>query len=176
MVKAAILNNTILSNFSSLSRMDIIKAVFDEHHTSKDVFDEIIRGIERGYSFLHQVKEVLYPISRDGWLIIEGLKDLEDYRLYAEFLRKINPGEASCVVIAHREGWIFVSDDREARKVAESLGLKTSGTLGILKVAIDKKIISVKEGDFLLDLMIKRGYRSPIRRMDELLKKEKKPD
>lgn len=168
MDKVVVLNNTVLSAFSSILRMDIVKTVFDEHHTSKDVFDEVIRGIKRGYDFLHQVREAFYPINQDGWLIIDGLKDLEDYRLYVELLRKIDPGESSCIVIAYREDWIFVSDDKEARNVAEALGVKISGTLGILKVAIDKKMVSVEEGDFLLNLMIKRGYRAPIRRMSDL--------
>ncbi|MEW6606770.1 MAG: DUF3368 domain-containing protein [bacterium] len=172
MSKIAILNNTVLSNFSSVNRLDLIKFAFDEYYTSKDVVDEVSIGIKRGYDFLQQVRENIYPLNKNGWLRIENIRKLSDYKLYDKLLKTVSRGEASCIVIAYQKGWIFVSDDKDARIIADSFGVKISGTLGILKIAIDKGIISIKEADFLLDLMIKRGYRAPIRNIREILEVE----
>lgn len=48
-------------------------------------------------------------------------------------------------------------------------GVEISGTLGILKVAVEEGKLSTKEADEVLQEMIRGGYRSPIQSVKELL-------
>lgn len=47
--------------------------------------------------------------------------------------------------------------------------MEISGTLGILKVAVEEGKLSTKEADEVLQEMIRGGYRSPIQSVKELL-------
>jgi predicted nucleic acid-binding protein len=49
--KKIIVNNTVLSNFASVSRLDLLEKIFDEIYISLEVYDEIKNGIEKGYLF-----------------------------------------------------------------------------------------------------------------------------
>jgi len=68
----------------------------------------------------------------------------------------------------HRHG-LFMTDDRKARQVALELGIKITGTLGILVVAVERRKITLEEANRLLAAMIENGYRSPVDELDSLL-------
>jgi len=61
-----------------------------------------------------------------------------------------------------------VTDDRKARQVALEMGVKVTGTLGILVMVVELKIISIDEAEDLLAQMIEFGYRSPIDKLSNL--------
>ena len=78
-------------------------------------------------------------------------------------------GEATGIAISKERKLTFFSDDKVARKVARDMGVKISGTIGVLKVAVEEGRISVEEADEVLHRMVKGGYRSPIRSIREVL-------
>ena len=54
----------------------------------------------------------------------------------------INDGEAASIILAVEEDTgLIILDDKDARKIAEKLGLKVMGTAGILLLAKKKGII-----------------------------------
>jgi predicted nucleic acid-binding protein len=71
--------------------------------------------------------------------------------------------------MAKERNLIFFSDDRKARRVAQDHGVEISGTLGLLKLAVEEGTLSIGEADEVLNRMIDGGYYSPIRSIDELL-------
>ncbi|MEW6097112.1 MAG: hypothetical protein AB1567_11425 [bacterium] len=81
-------------------------------------------------------------------------------------------GEASCLAIALHRRWLFLTDDKDARKLARKVGVFISGTLGILKIGVERELISLETGNQLLKRMMEANYRSPIRDLTELFKKE----
>jgi len=62
-----------------------------------------------------------------------------------------------------------MTDDRKARQVALDLGIKITGTLGILVVAVERRKISLEEANRLLKAMVESGYRSPVDELGSLL-------
>lgn len=62
-----------------------------------------------------------------------------------------------------------MTDDREARTTAQSLGVAVSGTLGTLANLVRGKAITLAEADTLLLQMMRHGYRSPVQTLSELL-------
>jgi predicted nucleic acid-binding protein len=77
-------------------------------------------------------------------------------------------GEASSIAVAKVRGLIFACDDKVARREASLLGVRLTGTLGILKKALRKKILSLKEADQILNTMIAHGFYSPVRSIKEI--------
>lgn len=78
------------------------------------------------------------------------------------------PGVVEELDRGHRLGYVL-TDDRAARKTARLLGVRLSGTLGVLARLVDAGRISVAEADQLLGAMLRSGYRSPISSISELL-------
>jgi predicted nucleic acid-binding protein len=78
-------------------------------------------------------------------------------------------GESSSIAVAKTRSFVFACDDRVARREAIFLGVRLTGTIGILIKAVRKKIINQKQADELLKLMIAHGFYSPINSIKEVL-------
>ena len=85
----------------------------------------------------------------------------EELRFFRSLPRRLHHGEASCLAIAWRRNWAFLTDDGLARKTARTWGILVSGTLGLLIQAVKHGLLTAEEGDGLLGEMITRGYRTP---------------
>ena len=86
-----------------------------------------------------------------------------------KFAETLGHGEASCLALAQERGWLILTDDLRARRMARRLGLDVTGTLGILALAVEEGILDLAAGDQLLNQMIAEGYRSPYGSLTELL-------
>ncbi len=83
----------------------------------------------------------------------------------------LDKGERACIALALRLQALVVTDDRDARRVARSLGLKVSGTLGALCELVDQKHLTIQAADEILAEMLVRGYRSPVTSIKALLER-----
>lgn len=92
---------------------------------------------------------------------MDNLSNQKEHSLMKKMLPKLKQGEASCIAIALCRGMVFVSDDWKAREIAAEKGIPFSGTLGILKICLNDGIISLAEGNRILNTMINKGYYSP---------------
>jgi predicted nucleic acid-binding protein len=61
------------------------------------------------------------------------------------------------------------TDDRDARRIAQQMGLKVTGTLGILVHLVRAKRVSLEEANRLLEGMAQRGFFSPVSDIATLL-------
>ena len=83
---------------------------------------------------------------------------------------RLHRGEASCLAIAKERGWAFLTDDKEARAVAKRWGIELSGTLGVLGRCVEIGLLSLDEGNDLLQRMIEEAnYRAPFTDLSLLL-------
>ncbi len=98
-----------------------------------------------------------------------SLESVEEHRSYAELTLRLEPGESACIALALHRRMIFASDDLAARREAQKLGVKLTGTLGILIRLVREKLISPEKANGYLREMIRYGYRSPVTRLDELV-------
>jgi predicted nucleic acid-binding protein len=154
-----LLDNTVLSNFANIQRPALIrKALGDSAATVQEVIDELNVGVERG----------AIPDVDWSWLPIISMTD-DERHAYRTLLKRLNEGEASCLIVASARGGRVLTDDRDARKIAMEMQISVSGTLGILVLLVDLGHISMQEADELLKLMIEKGYFSPIRSLVEIL-------
>lgn len=99
---ARVINNTVLSNFSMVNRLDILRDLFSKVYVTYEVREEVLRGVEEGYDFLQQV-ETEIKMGEDAWLELIGFDSSQEEQSFREYTRKLGYGEASCLALArHR--------------------------------------------------------------------------
>ncbi|NCO65490.1 MAG: hypothetical protein COW32_08535 [Candidatus Aquicultor secundus] len=161
-----IFDNCVLSNFSTADSLDIVKKFYaGSAHVTSFVVAENIKGILKGHDGLLKVRDAI----KAGWIKEIPLDTTEEKTLFETLSISLGFGEASSIAIAKTRGFVFACDDKIARKEAAFLGVKLTGTVGILIKAIKKEIIDSKEADSILNRMIANGFYSPVNSLSQFL-------
>jgi|SRR5947209_12485244 len=155
---ATLADTTVLSNFSQVRRPDLLRLAYPDLIAPPIVLAELKAGERRG----------LVPICDWTWLEVAPPVGRE-VSYVQELGHGIGPGEAACLALAKSRGLFLLTDDAAARALALSLGIELSGTLGVLVKLVHRQAISPDLADELLTEMRRRGYRSPVRSIQEVL-------
>ena len=167
MTRPVLLDNTVLVNFATVDRPDLVlESAFERVCTTPAVMAEYERGVAED-----QVPEGV-------WQSLPCIESTSEEADLAQTLSdRLGPGERSCLAVAaHRDG-LFASDDADAREEARQHDIPVTGqhdipvtgTLGILVVAVRCGNPSRSQANRLLAAMIDSGYHSPVDRIDPLL-------
>ncbi len=70
-----IANNTVLSNFASIGRLDILKRIFGLLLISEEVWLEVKSGLEAGYFYQDETLKAIE--DKDAWIKIVMMDDRE---------------------------------------------------------------------------------------------------
>lgn len=152
-----VLNTAVLSNFLQAYSAEWLQQLRVPVVACKAVVQEVERGM--------QLEKT--PSTSLDWLTHVDLQPEEV--AHAETLRlRLGVGEAESIAVAHARGWGFATDDRVARRVAMQLGVPITGTVGILVELVRDGKVSVAEANAALSVMIQRGYRSPVERLEDV--------
>lgn len=153
-----VLDNTVMSNFALIGRADWLRAVWPGMLvTPGETWAELQAGVQLGH----------IPDIDWSWLTVLWLTE-EECEARDELVPPLDEGEAACLALARSQGYAFLTDDRVARREARRLGVPLSGTIGVLRVLVDERRISLEEANEALGQMIALGYRSPVRSLSEL--------
>lgn len=165
-----IFDTTVLSNLAAAGCFELLETRYrDKAFTTVEVSDELRKGLQAGYSYLGDVLQQIVDLGSGGWLCILAPESADEHQLRAEFDLLLDPGEASCLALAISRRMILVTDDLAARRLAQERNVPLTGTLGILVALVRDGQISLSEANVLLAAMIRRRYRSPVDRLDELI-------
>jgi predicted nucleic acid-binding protein len=161
-----VFDNCVLSNFALSNSLNILTTLYKNASYITDfVSAENTRGILRGYKELMRIREAV----RDGRLKEITLRSKADKTLFESLSVSMGFGEASSIAVAKTRGFVFACDDKAARREASLLGVKLTGTIGILIKAVRIKAVDLKEADKILSRMIDYGFYSPVNSIEELL-------
>ena len=130
------------------------------------MYQEVEDGIRYGYSFLYRTKQI---INEEELLFVTNMKESE-MKLFSDLARFLHLGEASCIAIAEKRNWLFLTDDSDARNYALKFNVALSGTIGVLRDSVNADFITLEEGEEYHQIMVEYGYRSPIKRLKDALK------
>jgi len=166
-----IVNTTVISNFAEVNRLDMLQLAFDELAITTQVYEEIQAGLSQGYDFYQNIDSHILPFSADGWLQLMTLQGTEELQLYGSLLKQLHSGEASSLTIAHYHNLTFLTDDKKARKIATTLNVPVSGTLGTLLLLVQDDHLSITKADQLLARMVDNGYFAPVTSLRSLIAK-----
>jgi hypothetical protein len=161
-------NTTVISNFASIGQLDLLHRLYDRLYISLQVYEEIRTGLDEGYAFYAGIDQILKPLSERGWLELTSMMD-EEVRCFSRLPGKLNAGETSCLAIAKYRGWLFLTDDKAARREAQRLGIAVSGSVGSLVLAIDRGLCALEQANVWLHGMVHQGYHSPVADLGVLL-------
>jgi predicted nucleic acid-binding protein len=154
-----LLDNTVLSNFSTVRRPDLVRAAFVEQvGTTEQAFQEMQDGIAIGK----------IPACDWDWLARVALTPVEQVQFEA-LHEHMGMGEASCLAMAREREYRLATDDKDARRLARQLGIPLTGTIGIMAILVKQGLISLEEGDRILHEMVAAGYRSPLTTLEDVL-------
>jgi len=160
-----IVNNTVLSNFAFVNKLDLLKRIFGKLYITQEIQNEVDNGISEGYAFQQRTKLM---INTSDWLLITNLEQNEQ-KFFYYLKQNLDIGEVSCIAIALERKWAFLTDDKRARRIAKLYNIKLSGTYGILDRAVKESLISKDEGNIILQKMIENGYYSPAPKLYDIL-------
>jgi len=157
--RPVVLDNTILSNLARVGRADLVERIWGKNaHTTPKVMKEHSAGVESG----------ILPLGSWSGLVATELTK-EERETYRALSSRLGEGERSCIAVVQHRGGILVTDDRDARTAAKARSLPTTGTVGVLVLAVKRGLMSLEEGNALLQLMIDRDYRAPVEKLDPLV-------
>jgi predicted nucleic acid-binding protein len=122
-----------------------------------EVWHEYQAGVALGY------------LSTEIWTALPRIElNKTEEKIARQLMNALGAGERTCIAVVKSRGGLFVTDDRKARQIALQMGVKVTGTLGILVVAVERKLISIDDANHLLAQMIEYGYRSPVNNLSNL--------
>lgn len=148
MPRFVIADTSVLIIFDKIDRLKILKAVYQEIYTTPEITAE-------------------YGKPLPAWIKIESVKD----KKYQKFIEtQLDSGESSAIALAaEKKDSLLIIDDLKARKFAKRLGLRYSGTLGIINKA--KEIGIIDRIGPLLDELKTTDFRIAESVIDKLLKR-----
>lgn len=165
-----IFDTTALSNFAFVEKFELLEKRYRScGFTTIEVIDELRRGVKAGYTFLESVLTGIKDLSNNGWIQIIGQNTSEEYQLRYQFDQSLDPGEASCLSLAISRKLILITDDLAARRLAYTMNVDLTGTLGILIALVRTKQLSLTGANSILESMIKGNFRSPVYKLDEYI-------
>ena len=164
-----VVNCTVISNFAAVHRLDVLRNTSAPLYLPSDVYQEVVAGQLAGYTFYDDIEKHITPITPDGWMVLTTLTN-EELRLTTSLPHNLHPGEQACLCIARERGWGVLTDDWAARQQARRWNIPLSGTIGVLLLAVEDGFIPLKEGNRLLNDMVRlANYRSPVVDLTPLL-------
>lgn len=162
--RTVVVDANIVINFIHVGRLALLAALPGyDCVVPEDVVAEITEPAQR---------EQLERAAADGYLRIETITDLDDLVQYAELRRTLGRGEAACLVLAGRHGWLVASDERGRfqREASTRLGPdRVVNTAGFLVAAIRAGIISIEDADQAKSILERHRFRLPFRSFGDIL-------
>jgi len=138
-IKSVIISDTsCLIALTNINRLDVLKHLYETVLVTPEVAEE-------------------HGEPLPEWIIIKAVSNKERLN---DFNRHIDLGESSAIALAMEIiETVLILDDMEARQFALNLGLKITGTLGILIRAHNKGIITDVSAE--ISLLKDAGFHLP---------------
>lgn len=165
-------DSTPLIYLTKLGNLPLLRKLFDEVRVPNEVMAEIMRGKGLGFEDAAVVEEA----KQEGWIktvALGGDQKRELLKLCRTFV-DISRADAAALVLAKSLRATICVDDSRAVKVAEVLGLKHIGTLGVILLSVKRKLLDKKRAEQTVLSLPERGFYVDAGLLSEFLKRLKK--
>lgn len=141
-----IVNSTPLIVLANVNKLELLQQLYGRIIIPQAVYDEVTIT---PYASIREI------ISHCPWITIEKISNIQEKKMYQA---KLHAGEVEVMILAQEEppANLVILDDNAAKKTAKYLGLKVTGTLGVLIKAKKQKLLT--EVKPVLDKMICEGF------------------
>jgi predicted nucleic acid-binding protein len=115
-------DNSVLSCLAEIGELDVLRRLYGKVHVTETVRCEAVHP-----SAPESLRNLI--LSRPDWISV-----VSEVGMYLEETGSLDPGEASSITLAweHRDSSLLILDERRGRRVASALGLRITGTAGLL--------------------------------------------
>ncbi|KHO63256.1 putative nucleic acid-binding protein, contains PIN domain [Thermoanaerobacter sp. YS13] len=163
----AVIDTNVFSNFAITGNINILETLYKQRlYIPTIVIQEC------------QDKSELRPyisnaISK-GWLkefVISYTSTPDEFIEHTKIRKRFHPGESAILAIAKVNNFIVISDDiTGVKNYCKANGLRLKGSLGILYEAYSQKLITVSQGNKIIQDMINfNNYKCPVQSMQEVI-------
>lgn len=145
-MRKVVVNSTPLLVLGNIGQLDILRRMYGKIVIPEAVYREVTEKEDAASQAILAAKD---------WIEVQTIKNPNEYALYRA---RLHAGEVETMILAQQElvADIVVLDDNAARKTAEFLGLKVTGTIGILVKAKQNGIIQQVKP--LLNEIMQNGF------------------
>jgi predicted nucleic acid-binding protein len=132
--------------------------------TTQAVYREaVVKGVEKGVEEASRLESlfessIIEVVERVDEEVVEKLRDSGVHR-----------GEATVISVARRLNATAVMDDRRARHVARTIGVRLSGTPHIIIRLIEQRAITRREGRRAVERVIEEGWYCSAKTYSEII-------
>lgn len=142
----AVSNSTPLIALSKIGRFNLLDEYFSEIVIPEAVYQEVVVAGKD----LHGAREV----AESGRVVVKAARNQLAVKALEAFIDK---GEAEAIILANEsDAGLLLIDDAEGRRIAQTMGIKITGTVGILLLAARDKKTNLKTD---LDHLLASGFR-----------------
>lgn len=146
MPSRVIVNSTPLIVLANVNKLELLQQLYGRIIVPQAVYDEVTAKP-------HSLSSL--TVAQSHWIVVEQISNQAEKKMYQA---KLHAGEVEVMILAQEnpQADLVILDDNAAKKTAKYLGLKVTGTLGIL--------VKAKEQNFLeeirpvLDEIIANGF------------------
>lgn len=142
---ALIANSAPLISLARIAKLDLLPATYSEIVVPGAVHQEVTRDPQ-----LPGAQE----LAAAAWL---KTAEVTDTKAVDRLRFWLDQGESEAIVLAQSRGTALAIDERRGRRIAASMGIPTTGTVGILLAC--KRLGLLNEVTPLLDDLIAEGIR-----------------
>ena len=159
-----VLDSSVVIALSALGYFDKLKDIFSEVLTPRAVYEEIcVKG--RGLIGERELSEAV-----NAGLVV--VKDVKNRLLVNALLDPLALGEAETIALAVEENADYVViDDKLARRRAKSMELNVIGTLRVLRLMYNAKLVDKKTFLKALEKLKETGFRISDKVLSKVLEK-----
>lgn len=126
----AFLNTSVIQYLYSIGLLDILSSLFGEVFIPSEVEEEIKSGRVQGLDLPHLDQMEFIKVVEIKQNSMTGL------------VRDLGKGETAVILLGMESpNSLVILDDRLAREVARALGVRSTGTAGLLIMAKERKLI-----------------------------------
>ena len=147
----SISDTDILSTFGKIGRLDLLQRLFHEIHVAPAVYQELLRVQQLGLAWLPTVIETIKPLP----LTREEIKKVG--QLVTSY-PQLGSGEIETLVLAKTHRLICLTNDRQAKRVCQLLGLPNLDLEEILRALKIKKIIDAESLSEVIDQIEQKDH------------------
>jgi predicted nucleic acid-binding protein len=124
-------NTSPLTNLASIGKFDLLQRLFGQVNIPEGVWSELNLNGRRWPGSLE--------VEGAGWISRHTVKDVP---LATALMRDLDQGEAESIALAiEMKADLLLLDEKEARHIAQRLGLNIMGVIGVLFLAYNRKEI-----------------------------------
>ncbi|GAB6274349.1 MAG: DUF3368 domain-containing protein [Peptococcaceae bacterium] len=149
MKKIVVSNTSPLIGLSQIGLIELPRNLWGKLYIPEAVLAEVLKK-EPGHREIEKAVQ-------EGWIIAKEAQN----RTVVEALSEIfGPGESECLALAKEIGaQLLIIDEQRGRKMAKRLGLKITGVVGMLVMAMQKDMLAPEELGSSVELLQKFGFR-----------------